>query len=224
MRTFRHWTPRYLVNRSRLGVFELLHPRAPWLTPAAIRYLDTHLKATDVALEFGSGRSTLWFARRVARLTSVEHDRAWYEKVSRRLADEGVTNVEYRLCESDAYEDPRPWMDEPRERRDVDADRTEYVRTIVGFAEASLDFALVDGLYRAACALRLIPKLRAGGLLAVDNINWYLPCLSYAPNSRRVAQGPVSAEWGRFQEATQSWRCVWTTSGVTDTAIYLKPL
>lgn len=224
MRTFRHWTPRYLFNRFRLGVYESLHPKAPWLTPAAIRYLDAHLKGTDVALEFGSGRSTLWFARRVARLISVEHDRAWYEKVSQRLADEGVTNVDYRHCESDPNEDPRPWIRDPSCRNDDEANRTDYVRTIDGFANESLDFVLIDGVHRSACAVRVIPKLRPGGLLAVDNINWYLPCSSHSPNSRRATQGPASGEWGRFHELTRNWQCVWTTSGVTDTAIYLKPL
>ncbi|HKQ50076.1 MAG TPA: hypothetical protein VJZ71_18515 [Phycisphaerae bacterium] len=210
MRTFRHWTPRYLINRFRLGVYEVLHPNAPWLTPAAVGFLDAHLKKSDVGLEFGSGRSTAWFAGRIAHLTSIEHDRAWYEKVAPRLAAEGLTNVEYHLCESD--------------QGDEGADRTDYVRCIDRFADKSLDFVLVDGIYRSACAVRVIPKLRPGGMLAVDNINWYLPCSSHAPNSRRASQGPVSSEWGRFHEATRNWQCVWTTSGVTDTAIYLKPL
>jgi predicted O-methyltransferase YrrM len=223
MRTFRHWTPRYLFNRARLGVYELLHPNVPWLTPAAIEFLDAHLKASDVGLEFGSGRSTLWFARRVARLTSVEHDRAWYERVSRRLAESRVANVEYRLCDSDPFKDPRPWITGVSSGSDEGAERSGYVRTIDSFADASLNVVLIDGIFRPACALRVIPKLCPGGLLAVDNINWYLPCHSCAPNSRREAQGPASIQWGQFRAVTQTWQCLWTSSGVTDTAIYTKP-
>jgi predicted O-methyltransferase YrrM len=209
MRTYRHWTPRYLFNRFTLGVHELLHPNEPWLTPAAVTLLNARLKKTDCGLEFGSGRSTIWFAHRLGRMTSVEHDRVWYDKVFSRLQRDGLTNVDYHLCEVDQGEDG--------------ADRTEYVRMIDRFADGSLDMVLVDGVYRSACANRVIPKLRTGGLLVVDNINWYLPCESLAPNSRRTWQGAASADWARFGAAVSAWQCAWSSSGVTDTAVFFKP-
>ena len=78
MRPFRHLTPRYIWNRTALIVYERANPGQPWLTPDMIKILDSWLCPADVGLEFGSGRSTSWFAARVKHLTSVEHNPEWY--------------------------------------------------------------------------------------------------------------------------------------------------
>jgi len=69
----------------------------PWFTQRANSLLPTLLKKPDVGLEFGSGRSTFWFARRVAALTSVEHNAFWHKKVSKTLKEQGLSNVQYLL-------------------------------------------------------------------------------------------------------------------------------
>jgi hypothetical protein len=68
MRPFAHWTPRYVKNRLALMAYERFNPEQPWLTRNMIEILENWLKPTDVGLEFGSGRSTTWFARRVRHL------------------------------------------------------------------------------------------------------------------------------------------------------------
>jgi hypothetical protein len=98
-RTFRHRNGRYLWNRRNEVVYHLRHPEHPWLTWKAVELLRGWLKPTDVAIEFGSGRSTLWFVHKVARLTSVEHDAAWFERISSQLREVGIQNVEYHLFE-----------------------------------------------------------------------------------------------------------------------------
>ena len=87
MRSFQHWTPRYIWNRLALMAYERQHPDRPWLTRAMIENLDTWLRPDDVGLEFGSGRSTIWFAQKVGHLTSVEHHPGWYAKVNDRLQE-----------------------------------------------------------------------------------------------------------------------------------------
>jgi hypothetical protein len=59
-----HRTPRYVYHRTRQLFYERAHPADPWLTPAAIGLLSTLLRPADTGVEFGSGRSTLWFAAR----------------------------------------------------------------------------------------------------------------------------------------------------------------
>lgn len=98
---FRHWTPRYVVNRIALGNYQRTHPEAPWLTPAAIALLERMLLPTDRGLEFGSGRSTLWFARRIGRLISVEDDPAWHDRISRQLKELSLGNVDYLFAPRD---------------------------------------------------------------------------------------------------------------------------
>src|ERR1700739_1497880 len=133
-RPVRHLTLRYGYNRARQLAYELGHPDDPWLTPAAIGLLRSLLRPSDRGAEFGSGRSTLWFARRVAALTSVEHDERWHDAVSARLKTQGLGHIDYILA-------PR---DQPAERGGDSA----YARVALAFPDASLDFVLIDGHYR----------------------------------------------------------------------------
>jgi hypothetical protein len=96
-----HLTPRYVCNRIRDLVYQRAHPTDPWLTPEAIGLLATLLHPTDRGAEFGSGRSTLWFAARVAELTSVETNARWHEAVTRQLKERSVDNVDCILVPED---------------------------------------------------------------------------------------------------------------------------
>jgi predicted O-methyltransferase YrrM len=205
----RHRTPRYVYNRTRQLLYERAHPNAPWLTPAAIRLLETLLRPTDRGAEFGSGRSTLWFAARVAALTSVEHEAQWRRAVAVDLASRGLVNVDYVLAPED----------QPVER----GGDSSYARTALRFPEESLDFALIDGQYRDHTAQFILPKIKPGGMLIIDNVNWYLPCQSKSPNSRTAALGPATPVWEKVWAELAQWRTIWTSSGVWDTAIFLKP-
>ena len=72
MRRTGHLTRRYIANRLRERLYQFTHPNRPWLTPMACQILETLLRSDDVGLEFGSGRSTLWFAKVMRHLTSVD--------------------------------------------------------------------------------------------------------------------------------------------------------
>lgn len=206
MRSIRHLTPQYVKNRLALMYYERQHPNHPWLTRAMIDILGTWLRPGDVGLEFGSGRSTRWFARHVGHLTSVEHNTEWYRIVSGQL-NSLAGNVDYRLCEV----------------RDTDA--TEYVKVAHEIAPKSLDFCLIDGVARDHCALASLGKIKPGGILIVDNVNWYFPRLlkSSAPNSRGPENGYASDVWREVGSRLEAWRCIWTTNGVTDTAFWVHP-
>jgi predicted O-methyltransferase YrrM len=208
-RPLRHLTPRYVYNRVRQMRYERAHADDPWLTPAAIAMLGSLLRREDIGVEFGSGRSTVWFAMRVAALTSVEHDQQWYEAVAVKLKDRGLGNVDYILAPGD----------QPLERGGESA----YARTALTFPDGGIDFALVDGHYRDYSAKLILAKLRPGGILIIDNANLYLPCQSKSPNSRTAELGPKTPVWAEVWEELAGWRSIWTSSGVWDTAIFVKP-
>ena len=99
----------------------------------------------------------------------------------------------------------------------------DYVNVAYQLRDSSLDFVLVDGNNcRDRCALSVVRKIKTGGLLVIDNANWYLPSSSISPNSRTYEMGPVSKEWEDFLDATSHWQLIWTTNGVTDTVFFIK--
>ncbi len=210
MRSFKHLTPRYMVNRIREMWYQKTCPDHPWLTRQANSILDTYLKNTDHGMEFGSGRSSMWFAKRIANLTSIEHHEGWYKHVTQMFADNGVKNVDYRHF--------------PKVAEDADAAGSGYVKVVDEFESGSLDFALVDGIYRDHVAAAVLSKLRPGGVLIIDNVNHYFPSGSHAPNSRSAQDGPNGEVWKKVHDEIASWRFIWTSSGVSDTAFFFKPL
>lgn len=208
MRAIKHVTPRYMRARLVEMADHRRHPKDPWLTRQAIEILKDYLKKSDRALETGSGRSTVWFAERVGELISIEHNRDWYERVRAGLQGKDYAHVDYRLFEQDPG---RP------------DDEQEYVRFVAGLDDESLDFALIDGAYRDHCALHAMKKLRRGGMMVIDNVNWFLPSQSKSPNSRQPGQAAPSEVWAQVEAALEGWRKIWTSSDVTDTALFVKP-
>ena len=87
-------------------------------------------------------------------------DREWYEKVRREI-DSNV-NLRHIPIEH-GRDEPTPDFPEPTPK---------YVAAVEEFDDGGLDFVLVDGHYRLACVRAALPKLKPGGLLAIDNTNW----------------------------------------------------
>ena len=87
----------------------------------------------------------------------------------------------------------------------------------------SIDFCLVDGAYRDLCAFNMIKKITVGGMIVVDNVNWFIPCTqSSSPNTRTEADDFKSELWRDFVSTVSNWRYVWTTNGITDTGIWIR--
>ena len=202
MRSFGHINPRYFVNRVKLAIDQKNFPNNPWLTSMSIDILDQALSKTDVGLEFGSGRSTLWFVDRLAKLYSVESDRKWFEKVkldTATYAKEG--RLDYRYCPE-----------------------LNYLDVLDDIEDGSIDFCLIDGIRRDECAVRSLAKIKNGGILVIDNIDRYLPNdTTNAPHALRTTDGPATPLWQDFLDQVEGWRSVWTSNGIFDTCIWFKP-
>jgi predicted O-methyltransferase YrrM len=199
--------PRYLLDRAAVAVDRRRTADTPWITQAAIGLLDSLLRPTDVGLEYGSGGSTIWLARRTKVLTTVEAFPQWHQAVQARIAEQGLQNVDLELVTG---EDGRLGTPEHREA---------YVYARPGLEPESLDYVLVDGEYRDHAALRAVELLRAGGILVLDNANHYLPHPSRTPLH---VSSPRTDEWRSLLDRVHGWRLVWTTNGVWDTAVWIK--
>jgi hypothetical protein len=194
-------TPRYLRDKLALVLYERRHPDLPWLTRDAIERLERQLRPEDLGFEWGSGVGSLWLARRSRSLVSVEHDPRWHARIRRRCEAASIQNLDCRLVAESAYLD-----------------------VIAEFADAHFDYVLVDGLFRDAAFLASIPKVRPGGWIIFDNVNRYLPSESRTPHSRSRRDGPASAQFAEVAARVSGWRSIWTTNGVNDTAIFVKPV
>lgn len=188
--------PRMAFARVCYWVWEKRHPDAPWLTPTAVRFCNSVLSPSMRAWEFGSGRSTPWFAARVGHVVSVEHDPAWYAIVRERLDACETANIDYRLIALDHLEtEPENRIYDPLPR---------YVASICAVADESLAFVVVDGHYRTACIRASIAKLQPGGFLLVDDVNFW---------PGRAAM-PIPADWRQVHKST---------FGIKHTGVWQKP-
>lgn len=199
-----HWTPRYVRDRVALMAWERAHRDAPWLTPDAIALIDQLLRPSDRVFEWGSGRSTRWFADRVGSITSIESNAAWHAQVESQLRDLPGARCIHVPCGAEG----------PASAREA------YCGALDDLGAAPVDVVLVDGLVRDRCALSAVGALAPGGLLIIDDVERYLPSNSRAPNARGSFASPV---WVEFEQRVRGWRRVWTTSGVSDTAIWFCP-
>lgn len=201
-RRLSHINLKYVLNRLSVMIDEKMNPDHPWLTSDAVKVLSSLIKTTDVGIEFGSGRSTIWFAKRLKSLISIEDNHNWYNKVSNNLIKHKLdSRVDYRYINNLEL----------------------YYQQAKDLTNNSMDFCLIDGVVRDKCALSMIEKTKKGGLIVIDNINWYIHNeISYSPDS--IAPGKFASDlWKEFDFCTKSWRRIWTSNGVTETCIFIKP-
>lgn len=121
-------------------------PRIPWISYDAIKLLDRFLQRNSRVLEFGSGMSTIWYARRAGEVYAVEDSEPWHARVASLISSERLPNV--RLQHS--------------------ADVDEYSRFMAHDARG-FDLVVVDGNYRYRCTMAALPLLRKGGIFYLDN-------------------------------------------------------
>ena len=121
----------------------------PWYTYPAIEFLD-NLSTEHLSLfEYGSGNSSIWWARRVSHIVSIEHDRSWYERVKQETR---AQNFEYMWSEDD--------------------DRYEQQ---IGRYSKRFDIIVIDGIHRIGCARYALEHIKTFGgmMLILDNSDWY---------------------------------------------------
>lgn len=200
------WTPRYAYNRVRYYFFEKFNKDKPWITQDAIKELENLLEKDFIGLEFGSGRSSVWYAKRIKHLTSIEDHKGWYEEVNTQFKEAAISNVDYLFKNSEGS----------------DPSQTDYCRVIDEFKDDSMDFIVVDGKHRDVLANEAIGKLKKGGILLLDDANRYLSHNTISPYSIKMNHQNMTPSWKRFQKEVENWKMIWTTNGVSDTAIFIK--
>jgi hypothetical protein len=160
---FRHWLVSLTRVHDSLAIAEL---DVPWWTYAAIDVVDAWLEARPRPIrvfEFGSGASTLWLARRVDEVHTVEHHAGF----AARMRPEFAAHPHVTLHQVEARWSTRPGVPSGKAGHEG-LDFADYV-TAINRVGGRFDLIVIDGRARAACLRAAIPHLVADGLLVYDN-------------------------------------------------------
>ncbi len=201
---------RYRIIRPFLKGYNLLLTRNKvntlWMAPAAIRIFENLLTKEMTGLEFGSGRSTLFFAQRIKHLVSLEHDRSWYDKVRQEITELQL-NIDYFLIEpltdtTKKFNYPTSAYSNILFPHTPATCYEMYYSFVDRYPDNHFDFIVVDGRARTECALRSIRKIKEGGFIVLDNAERY--------------------RYQQVHEKLASWKKIFTTTGLTDTVFWFK--
>lgn len=139
-------------------------PGLPLYSLGAISAIDCYLDRNMRAFEWGLGGSTLFIARRVSTLVSVEHNQFWYDIVQAKIKHWSVANCELVLHPPELGFDKR-YLSSSYENMNF----RRYVKEIDRFPDSYFDFIAIDGRARIGCMLHAMSKLKSKGLLLLDN-------------------------------------------------------
>jgi predicted O-methyltransferase YrrM len=129
----------------------------PWFTLPCLEWLNTLDLSDKNILEYGSGASTFWFAKRCKHILSIEANAQWYQTICNTMLANAVLNLypERRICNEGEQE------------------RVEfYTSNYITDAEIEYDpdIIIVDGILRNEClkyGIQLLSK--QGGIIIADN-------------------------------------------------------
>jgi hypothetical protein len=152
----------FLSNKMGSSVDRWGNP-LPWLTYPLIQFLEPKLNNQLDIFEYGSGNSTLWFAKRVASITSVEYHREWYDKIRGNLPKNA--NLQLVQVKDAGY-------GEMAFRKLVGSDaEMSYVNAIQN-NNSLYDLIVIDGLFRPNCIESSKLYLKKRGVFLIDNTEY----------------------------------------------------
>ncbi len=130
-----------------------------WIVPESRKHLAYLVKPDMTCFEWGAGGSTIWFARHCQYTISVESHPRWYIWTQERLRRDNLTDkvqLWYAHCTADSTD--------------------LYTDTIEAYPyEQQFDVIAPDGFLpaRRRCIELSLNHLKSGGILVVDNSNWF---------------------------------------------------
>lgn len=146
------WLRRTYSSIAYHRIYRKRHPENPYYVPAVVKFLSELLENKQARVfEWGSGISTVWYARNAKSLIAIEHNEEWYRKVTGWLKTNKLDNVELK------YIPP------------IDGSFQNYSQTILKYDDEFFDVVAVDGRNRVDCVKQAINKVKIGGLLILDD-------------------------------------------------------
>ncbi len=179
----------YALSNLHQRPIDIENQELPWFTYPAIEYVSQFNLQDKSIFEWGSGYSSLFFARRCKNIISIESNQNWYKELSQKSL--GNQKIFLKSEES-------------------------FARSINDFSE-EFDIIIIDSLRRYDCALNAISCLKKGGIIILDNSDWFPNTCKFLRQLHQFIQvdfhgfGPINPY-------------SWTTSFFIDREISLNPL
>jgi hypothetical protein len=114
----------------------------PWLTYPFIDFIAPRLSNQLTVFEFGAGNSTLFFAKKVKEVFSVEHNKDWYNRISKQIQDN--VNLVYKEIDE------------------------EYPKSIQSLNK-KFDIIIIDAEERVNCVKNSLGALTDAGVIVLDD-------------------------------------------------------
>lgn len=156
----------------------------PWYTFRSIEYLEHIIRPDMKVLEYGSGYSTLWWARRVAEVTSVERSKVWCDGLEKAIKKNNFKNV--RLVHFDKFtQEINDSLCESKKPDEVPSVVNQYVLA-ANPSPAQYDVVIVDDVYRNVTSALALEFIKPGGVLILDDSErkWYQPTIEALDRQR----------------------------------------
>lgn len=146
------WLRRSFSSILYHRIYRKRHPESPYYVPAVVKFLSKLLKDKQTKVfEWGSGISTIWYAKNVESLVAIEHNEVWYHKVIGWLEIDKLKNVDLK------YIPP------------LNGSFQAYAQSILKYDDEFFDVIAVDGRDRVNCVKQAVNKVKLGGYLILDD-------------------------------------------------------
>lgn len=113
----------------------------PWFTYPAFEFINQFDLSQKTIFEWGSGNSSVYFAKRCKQIISIEHDEVWFKKQQIKL----LPNQQLFHLKDNSY-----------------------FEAIISQNQL-FDIIVVDGILRDDCLETAMNKISEGGMLILDN-------------------------------------------------------
>ncbi|PWS32952.1 FkbM family methyltransferase [Pedobacter paludis] len=116
----------------------------PWVTYSFIDFIKERINNTQNIFEYGSGSSTIFYAKKAGTVTSVEHDKGWFDMVK----NTSPANAEMIFCKLEK--------------------NGEYSKK-ASMLNKKFEIIIVDGRDRVNCCKHSVDALSSDGVIVLDD-------------------------------------------------------
>ena len=139
-------------------------PDTPWMHPAEINLILGFLHPNDIMLEWGCGGSTVLFSKYVKEYYSIEHNKEWYEQVTKKINDSNLKNIKFfHVPTDDGIE--KDFLSPDEGKKLTHRERYSTYSKFPSKIGVKYDKILIDGRARQFCVEECIPHLKENGLV-----------------------------------------------------------